>query len=183
MTNAGDSLDVVEPPKVAGNRADGRTAAKKLAMQASGVDIVSLAILDAVISNTDRHSHNFLIADLDNGAVKANGFEEAQILPIDHGFAHVLNGNRYNVADVARYITGDGQRNGGLINHAFASQVGASLYKGLLDTKISAVLELITSGKILKDATPTEKDEIVERLNKLKGISLDKWASKVAGRK
>jgi hypothetical protein len=141
--------------------------------------LIGFGILDAVIANTDRHAHNFLLGAVDRGNVDGNGREEIQILPIDHGFAQLFQKN-YRINDPLDYMTGGDGRDGGRINKAFAKDIGATAYKELIDMTIQQAIQAIERGDYLADVTPANKQAIIDRLLVLKGIDVDKWKSSLA---
>jgi hypothetical protein len=176
MTNAGDSLDFEKDPTIAGNSGKNYD---DVAARAAIADLVAFGVLDAVIVNTDRHTHNFLLGDFDRGNVDGNGREEIQILPIDHGFAQLFQ-NKYRVNDPLDYMTGGDGRDGGKINKALARDIGAATYKELVDMTIQQAIQAIERGDFLADLKPSDKQEIIDRLLRLKGIDVDKWKSSLA---
>lgn len=176
MTNAGDSLDFEKDPKIAGNAGQDYL---DVAARAAIADLVAFGVLDAVILNTDRHTHNFLLGEVDRGNVDGNGREEIQLLPIDHGFAQLFQ-NNYRVNDPLAYMTGGDGRDGGRINKAFAKDVGAIAYKELIDMTVQQAIQAIERGDYLSDVKPANKQAIIDRLLTLKGIDVDKWKSNLA---
>jgi len=176
MTNAGDSLDFEKDPTVAGSAGQDYT---DVAARAAIADLIGFGVLDAVIANSDRHSHNFLLGGVDRGNVDGNGREEIQILPIDHGFAELFQKNA-RVSDPLAYMTGGDGRDGGRINKAFAKDIGAVTYKELIDMTIQQAIQAIERGDYLSDVTPANKQAIIDRLLVLKGIDVDKWKSNLA---
>jgi hypothetical protein len=175
MTNAGDSLEFEKDPTIAGNA--GQDYAD-VAARAAIADLIAFGILDAVIANSDRHTHNFLLGAVDRGNVDGNAREEIQILPIDHGFAQLFQSARVN--DPLDYMTGGDGRDGGRINKAFAKDIGAVAYKELIDMTIQQAIQAIERGDYLADVKPANKQAIIDRLLVLKGIDVDKWKSNLA---
>ena len=175
MTNAGDSLEFEKDPTIAGNA--GQDYAD-VAARAAVADLVAFGVLDAVIANSDRHTHNFLLGSVDRGNVDGNAREEIQILPIDHGFAQLFQNKRVN--DPLDYMTGEDGRDGGRINKALAKDIGAVAYKELIDMTIQQAIQAIERGEYLSDVKPADKQAIIDRLLVLKGIDVDKWKSNLA---
>jgi hypothetical protein len=176
MTNAGDSLDFEKDPNIAGNAGQDYL---DVASRAAIADLIAFGILDAVILNTDRHTHNFLLGGIDRGNVDGNGREELQLLPIDHGFAQLFQ-NNYRVNDPLAYMTGGDGRDGGRINKAFAKDIGAIAYKELIDITVQQAIQAIERGDYLSDVKPANRQAIIDRLLTLKGIDVDKWKSNLA---
>jgi hypothetical protein len=176
MTNAGDSLDFEKDPKIAGNAGQEYL---DVASRAAIADLIAFGILDAVILNTDRHTHNFLLGGIDRGNVDGNGREELQLLPIDHGFAQLFQ-NNYRINDPLAYMTGGDGRDGGRINKAFAKDIGAIAYKELIDMTVLQAIQAIERGDYLSDVKPANRQAIIDRLLTLKGIDVDKWKSNLA---
>lgn len=175
MSNAGDSLDWVRDPRVANREADNPD---NLADKGAIVDLVSMGVLDAVINNTDRHSGNFLIGDVDRGNVKANGDEELQLLPIDQGFAKAFAGG--GMRDPLAYMSGGDGRAGGEVNKALAKAVGATTYKELVDNAVLRATRAIDSGEFMSQITPVQKTIVLGRLATLAGVSVAEWKTKLA---
>jgi hypothetical protein len=176
MTNAGDSLEFEKDPTIAGNA--GQDYAD-VAARAAVADLIAFGILDAVIANSDRHTHNFLLGAVDRGNVDGNAREEIQILPIDHGFAQLFQ-NNFRINSPLDYMTGGDGRDGGRINKAFAKDIGAVAYKELIDMTIQQAIQAIERGDYLSDVKPANKQAIIDRLLVLKGIDVDKWKSNLA---
>ncbi len=176
MTNAGDSLEFEKDPNIAGNAGKDYD---DVAARAAVADLIAFGILDAVIVNTDRHTHNFLLGGVDRGNVDGNGREEIQILPIDHGFAQLFQ-NNYRINNPLDYMTGGDGRDGGRINKAFARDIGAVAYKELIDMTVQQAIQAIERGDYLADVTPANRQAIIDRLLVLKGIDVDKWKSNLA---
>jgi hypothetical protein len=176
MTNAGDSLEFEKDPNIAGNAGKDYD---DVAQRAAVADLIAFGILDAVIVNTDRHTHNFLLGAVDRGNVDGNGREEIQILPIDHGFAQLFQ-NNYRINNPLDYMTGGDGRDGGRINKAFARDIGAVTYKELIDMTVQQAIQAIERGDYLADVTPANRQAIIDRLLVLKGIDVDKWKSNLA---
>jgi DNA polymerase III epsilon subunit-like protein len=175
MSNAGDSLEFEKDPTIAANA--GQNYAD-VAARAAVADLIAFGILDAVIANSDRHSHNFLLGSVDRGNVDGNDREEIQILPIDHGFAQLFQNKRIN--NPLDYMSGGDGRDGGQINKALARDIGAATYKELIDMTIQQAIQAIERGDYLADVKPADKQAIIDRLLVLKGIDVDKWKSNLA---
>lgn len=179
MTNAGDSVDFDAKPKVVGNAVNDRA---DLARRAAIVDLIGLGILDAIIYNSDRHQNNMLYAPNDTGVVGGNGYEEIQILPIDHGFAQAFQKkNRVTVGDdPADWFVSGNERDGGKIVKELAKEIGAVNFKELTDMTIQQAIQTIERGDYLADINPKNKQKVIDRLLALKGIEADKWKLAIA---
>jgi hypothetical protein len=77
-------------------------------------------------------------------------------------------------------MTGGDGRDGGKINKALARDIGAATYKELVDMTIQQAIQAIERGDFLADLKPSDKQEIIDRLLRLKGIDVDKWKSSLA---
>jgi hypothetical protein len=160
----------------------GKFSIETIAKRASLADVVGLAVLDAVIYNTDRHVQNFLAGVVDNKGVEKNGYEEIQLLPIDHGFAQLLNGaGSRSITDPFTHMKGRDARSGGEINRAVAKQIGATAYKELIDMTSQQAIQALKRmyGSDISKAT---LDEVISRLEALRGITKEKWRTGLAGR-
>jgi hypothetical protein len=181
ITNAGDGIDFKNKPVLFDNF-PGKSSTETVAKRASLADVVGLAVLDAVIYNTDRHVQNFLAGVVDNKGVEKNGYEEIQLLPIDHGFAQLLNGGgSRSITDPFTHMKGRDARSGGEINRAVAKQIGATAYKELIDMTSQQAIQALKRmyGSDISKAT---LDEVISRLEALRGISKEKWRTGLAGR-
>ena len=179
MTNAGDSMGWEENPRVAGYDVQDRDA---MARRAAIVDLIGLGILDAIIYNSDRHQHNFLLGKNDLGNVSGNGYEEIQLIPIDHGFAQLFQRRNRAVVgdDPADWFTSGNERDGGKIVKTLAKDIGAVNFKELTDMTIQQAIQAIERGDYLADVDPKNKQKIIDRLLTLKGIEADKWKTAIA---
>ena len=179
MTNAGDNMDWKEKPRVAGNDVGDRVG---LARRAAIIDLIGLGILDAIIYNSDRHRNNILLAVNDRGGVGGNGFEEIQLLPIDHGFAQAFQKkNRATVGDdPGDWFVSGNERDGGKIVKELAKEIGAINFKELTDMTIQQAIQAIERGDYLGEVNPANRQKIIDRLLALKGIDADKWKLAIA---
>jgi DNA polymerase III subunit epsilon len=148
---------------------------KDAAARANIVDLIGMGILDAIISNTDRHEQNFMVIDADALGVDSNGYEDLYILPIDHGYANALNsgdrGGNYAPSDY--YDRGAG-RKGGEIQQRMAAMMGATAYKELFDMSIQQVYQALQrDGGANFD--PATYKVIMSRIEALRGIDVSKW--------
>jgi hypothetical protein len=147
--------------------------------QINMLSLIKIAAMDAVISNTDRHSQNFFAAKGDAFGVESNGYEEVFLFPIDHGYAGVLNGGARGNADTAKsfFLSGSG-RTVGELNNGLAKQIGGTAYKDLLDLTVQQAIQYFER---VNDAEirPEVLRVIISRLNDLRGIDTDeinRWA-------
>jgi DNA polymerase III epsilon subunit-like protein len=150
--------------------------------QINMLSLIKIAAMDAVISNTDRHSQNFFGAKGDAFGVESNGYEEVFLFPIDHGYAGVLNGGARGNADTAKsfFLSGSG-RTVGELNNGLAKQIGGTAYKDLLDLTVQQAIQYFER---VNDAEirPEVLRVIISRLNDLRGIDTDelnRWAGKI----
>jgi DNA polymerase III epsilon subunit-like protein len=143
--------------------------------RANMVDLIAVALLDAVINNTDRHSGNFLAAEADKVGVQGNGHEDIFLLPIDHGFAALLNGGATGgLTDAVNFIFGGNGRTLGSINRDLAKKLGGEAYKELADMTIQQAiqyLQRVNGGELRPDMLK----KVIERLEALRGIDVSQW--------
>jgi hypothetical protein len=143
--------------------------------RANMVDLVATALLDAVINNTDRHGGNFLAAEADKVGVQGNGHEDVYLLPIDHGFAALLNGGATGgLVSAPDFIFGGQGRTLGSINKDLARKLGGEAYKELADMSIQQAiqyLERVNGGELRPDMLA----KVIKRLEDLRGIDVDQW--------
>jgi DNA polymerase III epsilon subunit-like protein len=179
QTMAGDTLRLDTVPdqytQVGGRMGD-------VAARANMIDLIAVALMDAVINNTDRHGGNFLAAEADKVGVMGNGHEDIFLLPIDHGYAAALNDGRTSgLKDAKEFIAqGMGRTVWGL-NKELIGKLGAATYKELADMTIQQALQYlkrINGGEI----RPDKLQMIIERLEELRGITENEWQS-MSGRR
>ena len=154
----------------------------KTVKAAAVVDLASFGVLDSVIYNTDRHGNNFLVGKIQDNGVQSNGFESIQLLPIDHGFADLLNGVQPNAPEPYTHMEKSRGRIGSELNKALANSIGADIYKQLIDmTSLQAIQFLKRErGGDVSDATI---DLIISRLETLRGIDAARWDKVARGGK
>jgi len=94
------------------------------------VGLLKFGLLDILIANSDRHRKNFLIQKKAAYGVDDNGFDDWNILPIDHGFGQAINsGNSSN--NIKEYMA-NGGRNGGEVNRDLIRKMGKDAYREML---------------------------------------------------
>jgi hypothetical protein len=176
QTFAGDTVRLVEKPQVWEKAGRGVNAS-----QISMLGLIKIAVMDAVISNTDRHDNNFFGAKGDAFGVESNGYEQIHLFPIDHGYAGVLNGGkRGNPQSAEKFFLSDSGRMLGSLNNKLAFEIGGTAYKDLLDLTVQQAIQYFER---VNDAEirPEVLRVIISRLNDLKGIDTDeinRWAGK-----
>ena len=185
-TYAGDNLNLQGSPDSYANSdyiGYGSSSDILKTVKAAAVyDLASFGVLDSVIYNTDRHANNFLVGKIQDNGVQSNGFESIQLLPIDHGFAGLLNGDELNAPEPYTHMEKGRGRTGSELNKALAKSVGADIYKQLIDmTSLQAIQFLKRErGGNVSDATI---DLIISRLETLRGIEVAKWDKVARGGK
>ena len=145
------------------------------AARANIVDLIGMGILDAIISNTDRHEQNFMVLEADALGVDSNGHEDLYVIPIDHGYANALNngdrGGNYAPFD---YYTKRSGRKGGEIQKAMAGMMGVTAYKELFDMSVQQVYQALMRDNGANFDPDTFK-VIMSRIEVLRGITPEKW--------
>jgi hypothetical protein len=172
QTMAGDAVRLdVKPADF--HAAGGRMG--NIEERANMVDLIATALLDAVINNTDRHGGNFLAAEADKVGVQGNGHEDIYLLPIDHGFAALLNGGATGgLTDAPDFIFGGNGRTLGSINRDLARKLGGDAYKELADMSIQQAiqyLQRVNGGELRPDMLK----KVIDRLEALRGIDASRW--------
>jgi hypothetical protein len=130
-------------------------------------------ILDALIANSDRHQQNIMFGYPDDLGVGSNGRNELQIIPVDHGYAHALNGNDFHVSDPSQYV--EGGSDGGALARAIIGQIGAQSYKQLLDVMIEQVLDRIDELGEAQGMSEADILKMKSRASDLVNIDIAKW--------
>jgi len=178
LTSAGDNYNferITSAYEFIGvdNKRDNAKLAKRMAL----LDGIAFGVLDGILLNGDRHAVNFLFGI--NKVENPNGHEELQVLPIDHGFAYAINGERGAVTSVVDHLGSRNARNGGALAKALAESVGAITYKELADLSVQQAIQLIERGEYGKDADPAMIATILERLRQFQGIDVSKVADRL----
>ena len=172
QTMAGDAVRLDAKPEQYG-QVGGRMG--NIEDRANMVDLIATALLDAVINNTDRHGGNFLAAEADKVGVLGNGHEDIYLLPIDHGFAALLNGGATGgLTNAPDFMFGGNGRTLANINKALAKNLGADAYKELADMTIQQAiqyLQRVNGGEIRPDILA----KVIGRLEALRGITPQQW--------
>lgn len=148
-------------------------------------DVVSMAILDAVIRNGDRHSNNWLVAHLDTYGIKdpnnADNFETKIPLAIDHGHAQLQrmidSGDITGAADrLARGAGGGGGGGGGAIE-----MFGARMRALSVETRTIAIRAAAEAGIArLESLRPpgmsdSVYDTMIARLTEIRDAPSSTW--------
>jgi hypothetical protein len=179
QTMAGDAVRVDAKPDIFGNV--GRRLGGNIEDRANMVDLVATALLDAIINNTDRHTGNFLAAEADKVGVQGNGHEDVYLLPIDHGFAALLNdGATGGLMGAPEFIFSGYGRHLGDINQKLIKKLGGEAYKELVDMTIQQAiqhLQRVNGGEV----RPDKLAKVIQRMEDLRGIDAGQW-QKWAGR-
>jgi DNA polymerase III epsilon subunit-like protein len=145
------------------------------------VDLIGMGILDAIISNTDRHNQNFMVIDADTLGVRSNGYEDLYVLPIDHGYANALNGgDRGGSYSPLAYYNSNAGRNGGSLQKQMAAMMGATAYKELFDMSVQQVYQTLMRDNGANFDPKTFK-VIMSRIDTLRGVTLSNW-NKITGK-
>ena len=129
-------------------------------------------ILDALISNSDRNSGNFMVAAADNLGVDDNGYHNIYLIPIDHGYAAAINDQKAGtLSGPKRFLLSSGSA-GGQIAGEVAKNIGATAFKDILDMSLQQLeqyLNRLGGGEISQQTLNT----IIARMDELKGIDPD----------
>ena len=89
--------------------------------------------------------------------------------------------NSISITDPFTHMKGRDARSGGEINRAVAKQIGAIAYKELIDMTSQQAIQALKRmyGSDISKAT---LDEVISRLEALRGITKEKWRTGLAGR-
>ena len=133
---------------------------------------ILMHILDALISNSDRNSGNFMVAAADNLGVDDNGYHNIYLIPIDHGYAAAINGQKAgSLSGAKRFLLSPGSA-GGQIAAEVAKNIGTTAFKDILDMSLQQLeqyLNRLDGGEISQQTLAT----ITARMAELKGINPD----------
>jgi hypothetical protein len=173
LTGAGEDIRKAGTVKMfrswGGNNNDVSEIVDKLAI----VDAVKMGILDAVIHNDDRHGGNFMVAEKLLYGVENNGFDFAQMIPIDHGFAAALNGAAPVNNSPLTYLKNLGAA-GGRLNRTLLKKLGKEAYVALVraTTREARVAFVAKYGE-----NPTDPilKRALDRIDSVLAVSDDQW--------
>jgi DNA polymerase III epsilon subunit-like protein len=173
LTGAGEDIRKAGTVKMfrnwGGNNNDVSEIVDKLAI----VDAVKMGILDAVIHNDDRHGGNFMVAEKLLYGVENNGFDFAQLIPIDHGFAAALNGAAPVNNSPLTYLKNLGAA-GGKLNRTLLKKLGKEAYVALVraTTREARVAFVAKYGE-----NPTDPilKRALDRIDSVLAVSDDQW--------
>jgi hypothetical protein len=147
------------------------------------IDAIAMALVDAVISNTDRHDANFMAIEADLVAVKDNGHENVFVIPIDHGYAGLLNGGESgDAADVESFLLGQDSwmaREGGALVRNIGRLLGGFTHKQIIDKSVTRAIESLR--KMQEEGSSVigrnMYSRVISRLEEILDIELDEWKS------
>lgn len=133
---------------------------------------ILMHILDALISNSDRNSGNFMVAAADNLGVDDNGYHNIYLIPIDHGYAAAINDQKAgSLSGAKRFLLSSGSAGGQIVGEV-AKNIGATAFKDILDMSLQQLeqyLNRLGGGEISQATLNT----IIARMDELKGINPD----------
>ena len=127
LNGAGEDIRGEGPPNEAGQVS---IKQNEYADRFALIGVLKFGLLDILIANSDRHRANFLARKKAVYGVDDNGYDDWNVIPIDHGFAQAINGGRYEV-DIKEYMEYGG-RNGGEMNRDLADKLGRENYREML---------------------------------------------------
>jgi hypothetical protein len=151
--------------------------------RAAMIDTIAMTLVDAVISNTDRHDGNFMVVEADLVAVEDNGHENLFVIPIDHGYAGLLNGgDTGDAVDVESFLLGQDSwmaRDGGALVRNIGRLTGGFVHKQIIDRSVTRAIESLK--KMQEDGSSVigrnMYSRVISRLEEILGIELDEWKS------
>jgi DNA polymerase III epsilon subunit-like protein len=175
-TFAGDGLNFEGEPEKIG-MTEFQNNPKKGAEQGVMVDIIGLALLDAILINGDRHRSNLLVGRNENlPDVNTEKVEYAQFLPIDHGLAAVIvKGNSMAPEDYYSGASGDDSHRKAIsIAASLIDSIGVDVYKQINDMSIQQAIQYMKRlyGSEIADK---DLDGVIARLEAIRGIDNSKW--------
>ncbi len=175
-TFAGDVLNLDGEPERIG-QTEFINNPKKSAEQGAMVDIIGLALLDAILINGDRHRSNLLVGRNENlPNVNDEKVEYAQFLPIDHGLAGIfVRGGGMAPEDYYSGASGDDSHRKAIsIAASLVDSIGVDVYKQINDMSIQQAIQYM---KRLYGSNIADKDldSVIARLEAIRGIDNSKW--------
>lgn len=148
------------------------------AMNGAFIDVIGLAVMDAILINGDRHRNNLLVGKVKNfdGVNPTDDAEAIQFMAVDHGLAGaIVRGYGISPDD---YINGadsdDSHRRAINIASRLVDKIGPDLYKRITDMTVQQAIQALKRerGGDIKDA---DLDLLIQRLELLRGIDISKW--------
>jgi hypothetical protein len=151
--------------------------------RAAMIDTIAMTVVDAVISNSDRHDANFMALEADLVAVKDNGHENLFILPVDHGYAGLFNGgDTGDAVDVQSFLIGQESwlaRDGGVLVRNIGRRLGGFTHKQIVDKSVARAIASLK--KMQEDGSSVIRREmysrVISRLEEILNIEIDEWKS------
>lgn len=151
--------------------------------RAAMIDTIAMTLVDAVISNSDRHDANFMALEADLVAVKDNGNENLFILPVDHGYAGLFNGgDTGDAVDVQSFLIGQESwlaRDGGVLVRNIGRRLGGFTHKQIVDKSVARAIASLK--KMQEDGSSVIRREmysrVISRLEEILDIEIDEWKS------
>jgi hypothetical protein len=157
-------------------------------LQAAMIDTIAMNLVDAVISNSDRHDANFMALEADLVAVKDNGHENLFILPVDHGYAALFNGgDTGDAVDVQSFLIGGDSwlaRDGGALVRNIGRLLGGFAHKQIIDRSVTRAIENLK--KMQEDGSSVISrnmhSRVISRLEEILDIRLEEWTDYLGGK-
>jgi DNA polymerase III epsilon subunit-like protein len=152
------------------------------------IDTIAMTLVDAVISNTDRHDANFMVLEADLIAVKDNGHENLFVLPVDHGYSGLFNGgDTGDATDVRRFLIGDESwlaREGGTLVRNIGRQLGGFAHKQIIDMSVARAIESLKNMQENGSSviSPNMYSKVISRLEEILDIKLEEWTDYLGGK-
>lgn len=186
LTFAGDALRTNGSPE--NFEGSGLSLYDETPDRAVMIDTIAMTLVDAVISNTDRHDANFMVVETDLVAVKDNGHENLFILPVDHGYAGLFNGGETgNASDVKSFLIGADSwlaRDGGILVRNIGVNLGGFTHKQIIDRTVTRAIENLK--KIQEDGSSVigrnMYSRVISRLEEILDIRLEEWTDYLGGK-
>jgi DNA polymerase III epsilon subunit-like protein len=152
------------------------------------IDTIAMTLVDAVISNSDRHDANFMALEADLVAVKDNGHENLFILPVDHGYAALFNGgDTGDVMDVQSFLIGAASwaaRDGGILARNIGRRLGGFAHKQIIDRSVTRAIASLK--KMQEDGSSVISrnmhSKVISRLEEILDIRLEEWTDYLGGK-
>lgn len=142
----------------------------KFAESGDPMQLIGMAVLDALIDNSDRHMNNYKVAKDNNEGVNVDGMNKYVVLPIDHGLGRVFDPNE-RAADPRDFLRLRGGRSA-VVKDALRFYGPDAFYEMIQVSGQQALQEL---RRQYAPGTDPSVDILVGRLETLLGYPVEKW--------
>lgn len=166
LNGAGEDIRGKESAVIA---RDANLNADKFVERLPLIGIIKFGILDAIIDNSDRHKGNYLLREKATYGVESNGYDDWNILPIDHGYAQVFLG--FGATEVNKFMYRGGKSD---LNRELMKRMGRENYKEMFLKAVRDGQEAYL-GMYGKNPNVPERKTVADRMQEILDWSDADW--------